>query len=146
MLPVVRNSTPLAPFFGTPVNRLESLFDRFFGDDGGFQTQAWSWLPLSLWEDEEALHVEAELPGVSEGDVELTVHNGMLFIRGERKPEEGRRYLYNGRAFGRFERAITLPEAVKPDDVCASLKDGILSVTLPKSPESKPRKITLTTT
>ena len=73
----------------------------------------------------------------------MTVHNGMLFIRGERRPEEGRRYLYNGRSFGRFERVITLPEAVKTDDVQATLKDGILSITLPKSPEAKPKKITL---
>jgi len=78
-----------------------------------------------------------------DSDVDVTVHNGMLFIRGERRPAEGRRYLYNGRSFGRFERVITLPEAVKTDDVLATLKDGILSITLPKSPEAKPKKITL---
>jgi HSP20 family protein len=69
----------------------------------------------------------------------------MLFIRGERKPEEDRQYLYNGRAWGRFERVITLPEAVDADNVQAELSNGILRVALPKSPQAKPKKITLKT-
>jgi HSP20 family protein len=100
-------------------------------------------MPLAMWQDDDHFYVEVELPGVSDGDMDITVHNGTLSIRGERKPEEGRRYLYNGRSYGRFERVITLPEAVNTDDVQATLKDGILSLTLPKSPEAKPRKITL---
>ena len=59
----------------------------------------------------------------------------MLFIRGERKPEEGRRYLYNGRSYGRFERVITLPEAVNADEVQATLNDGVLR----DRPAQKPR-------
>ena len=69
----------------------------------------------------------------------------MLFIKGERKPEEGRRYLYNGRPYGRFERVVTLPEAVTTDGVQAELKDGVLRIELPKSPEARPRKIALKT-
>jgi len=141
MLPVLRNTSAWAPSY--PVNRMDSLFDQFFGDDGGTLGRAWAGMPVALWDDEDHFYVEAELPGVREGDVDVTVHNGMLFIRGERRPEEGRRYLYNGRSFGRFERVITLPEAVNTDDVQAVLKDGILSITLPKSPEAKPRKISL---
>jgi len=75
--------------------------------------------------------------------VEVTVHNEMLYIRGERKREEGRQYLYNGRTDGRFERAITLPEPVKTDDVRATLTDGVLQVALPKSPEAKPKRIAI---
>jgi len=100
-------------------------------------------MPVAMWDDEDHFFIEAELPGVREEDVEVTVHNSMLFIRGERRPEEGRRYLYNGRSFGRFERVMTLPEAVKTDDVQATLKDGILFLSLPKSPEAKPKKIAL---
>jgi len=143
MLPVIRNNTVSTPFHAGPVNRLDTLFDRFFGDDGGMLSQAWAGVPMAMWQDEDHIYIEAELPGVADADVDVTVHNGMLFIRGERKPEEGRRYLYNGRTYGRFERVITLPEAVKTDDVQATLKDGILSITLPKSPEAKPKKITL---
>ena len=143
MFPVIRDSSGLAPLAAGPINRLDSLFDRVFGDDGAILGQAWSGMPLAMWQDDDHFYVEVELPGVSEQDLDITVHNGTLFIRGGRKPEEGRRYLYNGRSYGRFERVITMPEAVNTDDVQATLKDGILSLTLPKSPEAKPRKITL---
>jgi HSP20 family protein len=143
MLPVLRNTSALSPTPVYPFNRLDTLFDRFFGDDGGFLSQAWTGLPVAMWDDEDHIYIEVELPGVADKDVDLSVHNGMLFIRGERKPEEGRRYLYNGRSYGRFERVVTLPEAVKTDDVQATLANGILSITLPKSPEAKPKKITL---
>jgi len=145
MLPVLRNNSTLAPVATGPFNRLDSWFDRFFGDDGGLMSQTWAWPPVAMWEDDDHIYIEAEVPGVAIEDVDVTVHNGMLFIRAERKPEEGRQYLYNGRAFGRFERVITLPEAVKADDVQAALVNGILRVELPKSPEAKPKKITLRT-
>ncbi len=143
MLPALRSNPGSSPVSTGPINRLDSLFDRVFGDDGAFLGQAWSGMPLAMWQDDDHFYVEVELPGVSDGDLDITVHNGMVSIRGERKPQEGRRYLYNGRSYGRFERVITLPEAVQADDVQAALKDGILSLTLPKSPEAKPRKITL---
>jgi len=145
MLPAFRNNSTLAPVATEPVNRLDSLFDQFFGNDGGFMGQAWSGAPMAMWEDDDHIGIEAELPGVSEQDMDITVHNGMLFIRGERKPEEGRRYLYNGRACGRFERVITLPEAVDTEHVHATLKDGVLCINLTKSPEAKPRKIAIET-
>jgi HSP20 family protein len=145
MFPVLRSNSTSTPFATNPINRLESLFDRVFGDDGGFVNQAWPRLPVAMWEDDDHLTIEADLPGVAENDVDVTVHNGMLFIRGERKPQEGRRYLYNGQWFGHFERALVLPEAVNTDDVQATLSNGLLRVTLPKSLEAKPRKITLKT-
>src|SRR3954447_15575742 len=145
MLPVLRNNSVVAPVAAGPINRLDSLFDRVFGDDGGFLGQAWAGAPVAMWEDDDHISIEAELPGVGEKDLDITVHNGMLFIRGERNPEEGRRYLYNGRSYGRFERVITLPEAVNTDGVQATLKDGVLCITLPKSPEAKPKKIELKT-
>jgi len=143
MLPVLRNTSAWNPTFSHPMNRLDTFFDRFLGDDGGSLGREWGGMPVALWQDDDHFFVEVELPGVVDNDVDVTVHNGMLSIRGERKPEQGRRYLYNSRPFGRFERVITLPEAVKTEDVQATLKDGILSITLPKSPEAKPRKITL---
>ena len=148
MLPATRNRTWTNPAFEVPFTRLRSevdgLFDRVFGSDGAFQTH-WSGLPLAMWEDEDRVFIEAELPGVAESDVEITVHNGMLFIRGEAKPVEGRRYLYNSRTYGRFERVIALPASVSADDVRAKLANGLLSIELSKTPEAKPRKITLQT-
>ena len=146
MLPVLRNNATFAPVATGPMNRLDSLFDRiFFGDDGAFMGQAWSGAPVAMWQDDDHIYIEAELPGATEKDVDVTVHNGLLFIRGERRPAEGRNYLYNGRLFGRFERVITLPEAVDTDAVQAKLTAGVLQVALPKSPEAKPKKIAVTT-
>jgi len=144
MRPVLRNTSAWTPAHAFPVNPLDTFFDRFLGGDGGSLNRGWDGgMPVAMWDDEDHFFIEAELPGVREEDVEVTVHNSMLFIRGERRPEEGRRYLFNGRSFGRFERVMTLPEAVKTDDVQATLKDGILFLSLPKSPEAKPKKITL---
>src|SRR3954452_11028007 len=145
MLPVLRNNSAMAPFATGPINRLDSLFDRVFGDDGGFTGQAWAGAPVAMWEDDDHISIEAELPGVAEKDLDITVHHGMLFTRGERKPEEGRRYLYNGRSYGRFERVITLPEAVNTDEAEATPTDGVLCINLPKSPEARPKKIALKT-
>jgi HSP20 family protein len=141
MFPVTRNGHSPIPTPWAPVNRLDSLFERFF-DDGPTSPER-PGLPVAMWHDEDRIYVEAELPGVAEPDVELTVHNEMLFIRAERKPELGRRYLYNGRAYGRFERAVTLPEGVIADEVQAELKGGVLSIALPKRPESRPKKIAI---
>jgi HSP20 family protein len=128
------------------MNRLEGLFDRLFDDTVfGFSPRVEGTAPpISLWQDEDNVYVEADLPGMTEQDLEVMVHKGVLSIRGERKAEEGRRYLYNGRTWGRFERAITLPDEVNTADVQAELSHGVLRLTLPKSPETKPRKITLT--
>jgi HSP20 family protein len=142
MLPMLWNDPILAPITTGPINRVASFFDRVLGETTPFGA-AWCGLPIAMWADDDNIYVEAELPGLSDEDVDITVHDGKLFIRGERKPEEGRTYLYNGRCYGRFERVITLPEAVAVDGVRADLKDGVLSLTLPKSHEAKPKKIAL---
>jgi len=98
-----------------------------------------------MWEDENHFFIEAELPGMADKDVDLTVYNGMLTIRGERKLEEGRRYLFNGRPYGWFEQVIALPEDANTDEVQATMKDGVLRIDLPKRPEARPRKIELKT-
>jgi HSP20 family protein len=145
MLPVLRNTSAFAPIAAGPMPWFDTWFDRFLGHDGSFPGRERAMMPVALWEDNDHYFVEADLPGVAEADVEVTVHNGTLFIRGARKPEEGRRYLYQGRSFGRFEWALTLPAAVDTDNVSARLADGVLSLTLPKSPEAKPKTIALQT-
>jgi HSP20 family protein len=141
MLPAFRTASEMAPVAARPINRLDSLFDRVFGSDGGVPAQEWCGASLSMWEDDDQVGIEVELPGVADKDLEITLDDGKLFIRGERKPEEGRRYLYNGRWYSRFERVITLPSAVKTEGAEAALRDGVLHVRLPKSPEAKPKKI-----
>jgi HSP20 family protein len=144
MVPATRNNMTMTPWTA-PSNRLDGLFDRFFDDAFfGFGARAVeAALPIALWHDDDHIYVEADLPGMTEQDVEVTVHQGVLSIRGERKPEPGRQYLYDGRTWGRFERAITLPDEVDADAVQAELSQGVLRLTLSKKPETKPRKITL---
>jgi HSP20 family protein len=144
MLPAIRNNMTMTPWTA-PINRLDGLFDRLFDDSVFTFRPDGAGVPMSLWQDDDHIYVEADLPGMSDQDVEVTVHNGVLYLRGERKPEEARPYLYNGRTWGRFEQVITLPDEVIADEVQAELAQGVLRVTLPKSPQTKPKKITLRT-
>jgi HSP20 family protein len=144
MLPVLWNRTGVSPFDGGPINRLESLFDRTFGEEG-LLGQALRTVPVAVWEDEDHFYVEAELPGMSESDMDLTVQKGMLFIRGERRSPEGRSCLYDNRWYGRVERVVALPEAIDTDHMEANLKAGVLTVKFPKGPQAKAKKIAITT-
>ena len=99
---------------------------------------------INLTETEDALLVACELPGVGKEDVDIAVEHGVLTIRGEVKPVEGRtpeNYHRRERATGPFERAVELPAKVDTEKVSAKLADGILEITLPKTPEEKPRTI-----
>jgi len=103
---------------------------------------AGSFPPVNVWEDQEKLYVEAELPGLNQDNLEILVEGDQLTVRGERKPatDEGRWHRQE-RAFGRFQRTLTLPVAVDADKVEARLEQGVLTLTLPKSEAAKPRKI-----
>jgi len=122
---------------------MDRVFDRFFGTDGGLLSQVSSRAPLSIWEDADRLHVEADLPGVNESDLEVTVHKGVLTIRGQRKAVEGRSYVYNGRGAGPFHWNVKLPETVAGDPITATLAGGVLHVELTKTVDSKPKKISV---
>lgn len=141
MLPALYNGT-------TPTNRLATLFDRFFADDPFFAplaqptARAWPAMPLSVWEDEDAVTVEIDAPGVAEGDIEVSVHQGELVVRGERKSTRTGAG-YDSRTYGRFEQRLTLPATVDADRVEAKLANGVLSVTCPKSEAAKPRRIAI---
>jgi HSP20 family protein len=106
------------------------------------------WTPaLDLYEDRDNLYVRIELPGMRKEDLELSLHDGSLSISGERKNEErfSEAEVYRAeRFFGRFQRTVTLPTAVAADKVKAQYTDGILTVTLPKTEEAKPKHIELT--
>ena len=144
MLPALRNGdTALAPLAAGPVNRLAGLFDRFFGDDPFFApltAPAWAALPLSVWQDDQAVTVEIDAPGVKAEDIDVSVHDGELIVRGERKCQRSDAGC-DTRTYGRFEQRVTLPAAADPDQVEARMADGVLTITLPKREESKPRKI-----
>ena len=103
------------------------------------------WTPaLDVYENKDNFVVKAELPGMKKEDIEVSLHDGSLSISGERKTEskheEGEVYRAE-RFFGRFQRTVTLPTTVAADKVQASYKDGVLTITLPKTEEAKPKKI-----
>lgn len=102
------------------------------------------WTPaLDVFEDKDNVVVRAELPGMKREEIEVSMHNGMLSISGERKHEEKQEAeIYRTeRFFGRFQRTVTLPTTVQADKVKAQYVDGILTVTLPKAEEAKPKRI-----
>ena len=103
------------------------------------------WTPaLDVYENKDNFVVKAELPGMKKEDIEVSLHDGSLSISGERKTEskheEGEVYRAE-RFFGRFQRTVTLPTAVAADKVKAAYNDGVLTITLPKTEEAKPKKI-----
>ena len=89
MFPVLRSSLTPAPFMANPINRLASLFDSVFGDDGGFLSQASPTLPLAMWEDDDHIYIEAEVPGVSENNLEVAFPKRHAFHPGRTEATGG---------------------------------------------------------
>ena len=141
MVPTLSSTHPFSSL--ASLNRLDSLFDRFLNQDGEGRQAAYVWkpLPLSVWQDDNSIFLEAELPGVAEKDVDITVNEGVLTIKAERQDQEGRDYLHKGRAFGRFEQAISLPDLVDSEQVEASLTNGVVRIVLPKIPQAQRRRV-----
>lgn len=134
------------------VGRLSSLrdeLDRLFESPWAELTRGSQllsgWTPaLDVYEDKDNFVVQAELPGMKREDIEVTLHDGALSISGERKTEkkyEEAEAFRTERFFGKFQRTVTLPAPVAADKVKAQYKDGVLTITLPKTEEAKPKQI-----
>ena len=124
-------------------NEMSSLFGRFGGSNGRAFAQR-SFPALNIWEDEEQFFLEAELPGMEIGDLEIYVNGGnQLSIKGERKLPSSAQGTWHRRerGYGKFTRLIELPHLVDADRVQGSFRNGVLTVQLPKQEASKPRKI-----
>ena len=124
------------------------LFARF-----GTSPMVEAWSPrCDVEENEAAILVHAELPGVEAKDMSVSVDQGMLTLRGEKrvekKPENGKENGYSERFFGSFERILSIPANIDDEKIEASLKDGVLEVRLPKtepSPPPSPRSVSIKT-
>jgi HSP20 family protein len=128
--------------------QLDEVMESFFTPDvapeaGPFHRSAAVFPAINAWEDGEALYVEAELPGYKLEDVELSMEGRDLTIKGEREVSvpEGATGLHRERASGAFARSIRVVTPVDAERVTATLRDGVLLVTLPKAAAAKPRKI-----
>jgi HSP20 family protein len=130
-----------------PLVRLDDVFsdmlERFF-EPGRFPVQG-EWLPaLDVTEREDAIVVRAEAPGMKSADIEVTVQGNTLTISGEKKEQfqdKGKTYHRTERRYGNFHREIPLSSDVEADKIEAVCHDGVLTITLPKSPQAKSRKI-----
>ncbi|EEF57572.1 Hsp20/alpha crystallin family protein [Pedosphaera parvula] len=126
-------------------NELERLFDVPFSELAQGSNLLSIWNPaIDVYEDKDNVTVKAELPGMKKEEIEVSLHDGALVISGERKSEEKfeNAETYRAERFvGRFHRTVTLPSSVKGDQVKAQYKDGILTITLPKAEEAKPKQI-----
>jgi HSP20 family protein len=120
---------------------LARSFDQVERDFSG------TWYPaVEILDNESEIVVKAELPGLKKEDIDINVEDNVLTVRGERKREEEvkeKGYFRSERAYGSFSRSFTLPTTVAVDKINASYKDGVLSVTLPKAEEAKPRQIAI---
>jgi HSP20 family protein len=124
---------------------LDTLLELPFWAGSGRQSQLSSgWTPaLDLYQNNDNIVAVVELPGMRKEDIEISLQDGTLLISGERKEETSQE---NGatrteRCTGKFCRSITLPTRVDVNKVSATYKDGILTVTLPKAEEAKPKQI-----
>jgi len=124
----------------TPFNemaRLQQDIDSLFGGSAKHEERVVGFTPaVDVVEDDQKFELYADLPGVAQGDLDIQVEKDVLTIKGERKlVRKGER------ASGAFSRAFTLPKHVDVEKIAASLKDGVLTLTLPKRPEAQPRQI-----
>ena len=121
-------------------------FDRLFGTTFGAPTLT-AWSPaVDVRETDNEFIVSAELPGLTQDDVSITLENGVLSLSGEKKEEREEGKADSGRhvlerRYGRFQRSFSLPRGVAAENVSAKFSDGILTVTLPKAATAKPRQI-----
>ena len=124
--------------------RMNSVFEDFFGRSSSsdlWGDDAGEFLPrVDVSETGKEVRITADLPGLDEKDVEVTVTNNMLTIKGEKKvekEEEDGDYYYSERNYGHFERTIALPQGIDADNAKAKFKKGVLKVTIPKKPEAQ---------
>ena len=99
---------------------------------------------LNVYDDGEAFHVRAELPGMQQDKLDIQVAGDVLTVKAERPPEEHNgSYHRRERSYGGYSRSVTLPDAVDVDHVRAHYQNGVLDVTLPRAVDSRPRKIAI---
>ncbi len=136
-----RSFLPERSWSERPFEDVRRVFDRFFDTFEVAESPASKFVPkLSLTESESELVLTAELPGLCEKDVSVELDRDILTVKGEKKAEKeeknGGKY-YCERSFGSFERSIRLPSGMVKEGIDARVRDGVLTVKVPKSPEAK---------
>jgi HSP20 family protein len=136
-----------------PVGQLRDEFDRHFNRLFNFPSlsaglsNGRGFPALNVWESGDVFYAEAEVPGLTNDDLEISVVGSELTLKGQRKDsaEEGATFHRRERGIGAFSRVVRLPAEVDSSKVQANLRDGVLLITLPKHEAAKPRKIQVNT-
>lgn len=146
MLPILKN-------FRTSNQNFSNEIDRFFGDFWRsdfpvfFSEREMTWTPrMDVKESEDAYILHADLPGLKQDEVKITLNDHVLTISGERKhadEKKNEKYHFIERAYGSFQRSFSLPSSINGEKIKAEYKEGVLNITLPKSEESKPKEIAI---
>jgi HSP20 family protein len=128
-----------------PFTEMSRIQDRMLGR--GWTEREVGFRPaVDIYEDDKGIHVKAELPGLKPEDIKVSVENRVLTISGERKLENEEKkdnYHRVERFYGTFNRSFALPHEVATDEIDAKYDEGVLSVSLPRRPETKPREIAI---
>jgi HSP20 family protein len=132
------------------MDRLSQAMNRLFDSPESEYTARGanvSWTPaIDVAEDKDKIVLTADLPGLAEKDVDIQIEKEVLTLRGERtldRKVEGEHHRRFERVSGSFVRSFTLPPTIDTEHVSAALKDGVLTLTLPKKPEAQPKKISV---
>jgi HSP20 family protein len=132
--------------FGGLQKEMDDLLSRFQADWSGDQFPAVTIPAADLYETDDALHIRMDMPGLKAEEINIEVSGNTVRISGEHqeeKEDKGKTYHRVERRTNAFARAMTLPAAVKDDKVTAESKDGVLTITLPKTEAAKTRKVTV---
>ena len=140
-----RNQDP-----ATEMERIHSGIDSFFDDFFSLKPSAFfdtQWAPsVDVTEEDGKILIKAEMPGMTESDISVTLEDGMLTISGEKKEERKeedkyRNYIISERSFGSFRRQIRMPKDIKPEKISAAFKNGILDISVPRDEKVQSQKI-----
>ena len=127
-----------------PVRLLDRMVDDVMHGSFGTATNARNYAPdVDVRSSEDRVLFYFDVPGVKKEDIEITLENGVLTVKGSRKfdPGTAKEQLLLGRSYGTFARSFSLPEHLDEEKLTASLTDGVLAVEIPKLQKAKPRKI-----
>ncbi|MBI1384316.1 MAG: Hsp20 family protein [Rhizobiales bacterium] len=150
----IKKSEPAAPAARATVDpftamraEMDRVFDSFLGRGWGAMPTVFQDFPrangtmpsVDIRDDEKEIVVEAELPGIAEKDIDVTLRDGVLTIRGEKKgvrEEKKDDYHLSERSYGSFQRSFRLPDSIDEEKIAAKLESGVLRIALPKRPEA----------
>jgi HSP20 family protein len=141
---LTKRNEDISTSLGTLNRDISRMFDDFFSIKPSSMFE-FEWAPaIDVHETDNSIHVKAEIPGMSEKDINVSIENNVLTISGEKNEEkksENKKYAVCERRFGSFFRSIALPDGIKRDGIKAAYKNGVLDIEIPKEASVKPAPI-----